>query len=206
MPMNSRRDDAACKTESTMRRLPIFIVIAAFIGCSPASAQMSGTSSSSPGMGATSQLGAQSGSTIQPTGIGLGATEMVATGTSPAPTLATSGLMPGNTICSSATSAMSQTSTALFDGGGPSGATSTACAATDGTATSTPTASPLQAGRSNIPLGSTEISNLGISSATSVPLSPTVSSTMGGAVPCPTTGMSISSSSSTGMSVTASGC
>src|SRR5258708_13362317 len=63
-------------------------------------------------LGATSPLSMGSGSPVAPTGIPLGATEMTAPGTSPAP-LSTMG-MPG---CTGAAGSTSQTANPLFDGG-----------------------------------------------------------------------------------------
>src|SRR5258708_37914560 len=72
-------------------------------------------------LSATSPLAIESGSPVAPTGIPLDATEMTAPGTSPA--LPSMG-------CSGAAGPMSQTATAPFDGGGMTGAASSACAGT----------------------------------------------------------------------------
>src|SRR6266436_6080005 len=77
-------------------------------------------------LSATSPLAIESSSPVEPTGIPLDATEMTAPGTSPA--LPSMG-------CSGAAGQMSQTATALFDGGGMTGAASSACAGTGGTGT-----------------------------------------------------------------------
>jgi hypothetical protein len=174
-------------------------------------AQMSGTGTSP--LSATSPLAMGSGSPVGPTGIPLGSTEMAAPGTSPAP--------PSTMGCSSTGGSMSQTTTALFDGGGMAGATSSACAGTGGMGTggmgtggagagsagsSMPTLSTLQAGRANIPLGSTEMNNPGLSPAPPltttfvspiVPSTPSPQLTMGSppptAPPCPVTGVFSSS-------------
>src|SRR5260370_9016834 len=132
---------------------------AAFLGCGSTQAQVGGVGTSP--LGATSPLSMGSGSPVAPTGIPLGATEMTAPGTSPAP-LSTMGMLG----CSAAAGSTSQT-TPLFDGGGMAGAGSNACTATGsagaGSAVSSmPTPSTLQAGRANIPLGSTEIDSAGL--------------------------------------------
>src|SRR5258707_3218105 len=73
-------------------------------------AQVGGTGTSP--LGATSPLSMGSASPVAPTGIPLGATEMTAPGTSPAP-LSTMGMLG----CSGAAGSTSPT-TSLFDGGG----------------------------------------------------------------------------------------
>jgi hypothetical protein len=129
-------------------------------------------------LSATSPLANETGSTVAPTGIPLGATEMAAPGTSPA--LPSMG-------CSGAAGPMSQTTTALFDGGGMTGATSSACAGTgtsgagtDSAGSSMPPLSTMTTGRAGIPLGSTQINNPGLSPApplTTIVISPIVPST-----------------------------
>src|SRR5258707_248442 len=124
-------------------------------------AQVGGTGTSP--LGATSPLSMGSGSPVAPTGIPLGATEMTAPGTSPAP-LSTMG-MPG---CTGAAGSTSQTANPLFDGGGMAGTGSSACAGTGSggaasAGSSMPTLSTLQAGRAGIPLGSTEMGSAGLS-------------------------------------------
>jgi hypothetical protein len=174
-------------------------------------AQMSGTGT--PPLSATSPLAMGSGSPVGPTGIPLGSTEMTAPGTSPAP--------PSTMGCSTTGGSMSQTTTTPFDGGGMTGATSSACAGTGGMGTagmgtggagagdagsSMPTLSTLQAGRANIPLGSTEINNPGLSPPpplTTTFVSPIVPSTLAPQLtigsppptspPCPVTGVFSSS-------------
>src|SRR5260370_37140092 len=96
---------------------------AAFLGCGSTQAQVGGVGTSP--LGAASPLSMGSGSPVAPSGIPLGATEMTAPGTSPAP-LSTMG-MAG---CSGAAGSMSQTATPLFDGGGMAGIGSSACAGT----------------------------------------------------------------------------
>jgi hypothetical protein len=169
-------------------------------------AQMSGTGTSP--LSATSPLAMGSGSPVDPTGIPLGSTEMAAPGTSPA--------APSTMGCSSTGGSMSQTTTALFDGGGMAGATSSACAGTGGmgnggagagsAGSSMPTLSTLQAGPANIPLGSTEMNNPGLSPpppltttfvSPIVPSTPSPQLTIGSppptAPPCPVTGVFSSS-------------
>ena len=158
-------------------------------------------------LSATSPLAIETGSSVAPTGIPLGATEMTAPGTSPA--LPSMG-------CSGAAGPMSQTATALFDGGGMTGAASSACAGTGGTGTgsagtggaetsntgsSMPPLSTSTAGRAGIPLGSTQINNPGLSPApplSTIVVSPIVPSTPSPQLtigspppslpPCPVTG------------------
>jgi hypothetical protein len=149
----------------------------------------------------TSPLAIGSGPTVAPTGIPLGATEMTAPGTSPAP--------PSMMGCSGAAGPTSQASTALFDGGGMAAASS-ACAGTGAgtgsTASSMPTPSTLRAGRANIPLGSTEMDSPGLGPLPPISttfVSPIVPSTasplststigssppMAATPPCPVTGV-----------------
>jgi hypothetical protein len=158
-------------------------------------------------LSATSPLAIESSSPVEPTGIPLGATEMTAAGTSPA--LPSMG-------CSGAAGPMSQTATALFDGGGMTGAASSACAGTGGTGTSSagtggaetgntgssmPPLSTSTAGRAGIPLGSTQINNPGLSPpllgsttfvSPIVPSTPSPQLTIGSPPPspppCPVTG------------------
>ena len=173
---------------------------ATLLGCGSTLAQVGGTGTSP--LGATSPLAMGSGSPVASTGIPLGATEMAAPGTSPAP-LSTMNMLG----CSDAAGSTSQTATPLFDGGGMAGAGSSACAATGsagaGSAgSSMPTLSTLQAGRANIPLGSTEIGSAGLSPlppiltmfvspivpSTAAPLSTMGSLPSTAAPPCPVTG------------------
>src|SRR6266404_4971505 len=204
--------------------------------CNVATAQVSGMASPTPTLGATSPLGIGAGSTVSPTGIPLGSTEIASPGVSPAPTGVTGTIsMPSSgTTCSTLGTAPSSMfgSTSSFDGGGMGVGTATpATAATSGTmatsgmssssgisatsgmsttsgmletsgmsgmcgsgsssiaSSSTPTStSPTTPGggaRTGIPLGSTEIGNLGVSSAATVPTNsvlPTVG-TVGSSTP-----------------------
>jgi hypothetical protein len=127
--------------------------LATVLVCSSALAQVGGVGTSP--FSATSPLAIGSGSPVGPTGISMGATEMTAPGTSPAP--------PSAMGCSSPAGSTSQTATALFDGGGMAGAASSACAGTGSAASSMPAPSTLRAGRAGIPLGSTQIDSLGLS-------------------------------------------
>ena len=179
---------------------------ATFLGCGSALSQVGGTGTSA--LSATSPLAIGSGSPVAPTGIPLGATEMAAPGTSPAP-LSTMGMQG----CSAAAGSTSQTATPLFDGGGMTGAGSSACTATGGAGEgsagagnagpSMPTLSKLQAGRANIPLGATEIDSSGLSplppistilaspmvTSPTTPLSATAGApSMTATPPCPVTG------------------
>ena len=174
---------------------------AALLGCGSALAQVGGMGTSP--LNTASPLAIGSGSPVAPTGIPLGATEMTAPGTSPAP-LSTMG-MPG---CSAAAGSTSQTAPPLFDGGGMAGAGSSACTATGSAGAgsagaSMPTLPTLQAGRAGIPLGATEIGSAGLSPlppvstmfvspivpSTTAPLSTTANPpSMTATPPCPVTG------------------
>ncbi len=181
----------------------ITTLAAALLGCGSTLAQVGGMGTSA--LSATSPLAIGSGSPVAPTGIPLGATEMTAPGTSPAP--------PTTMSCSTTGGPTSQTATPLFDGGGMTGAATSVCAGTGGTGTagagtastgsSMPTLSTLQAGRTGIPLGSTEIGSAGLSPPPPVstmfvsPIVPSTTaplSTMGSppsmtaTPPCPVTG------------------
>jgi hypothetical protein len=176
------------KGHLVMANLAVFL-----LGVGAASAQVGGPGPSA--LGATSPLSMGSGMQVAPTGIPLGATEMATPGTSPAPS--------ADLGCASAAGPTSQSGTSLFDGGGMAGAASGACATTGGAGSSMPVPARLATGRAGIPLGSTEIGNLGLSppppvSTTFVPLvMPPFSSpltTLGSppsaaaAPPCPVTG------------------
>src|SRR5580704_7337585 len=127
---------------------------ATLLGCGSTSAQVGGTGTSA--FSATSPLATGSGSPVAPTGIPLGATEMAAPGTSPAP-LSTMGMLG----CSGAAGSTSQTATPLFDGGGMAGAGSSSCTAmgnagAGSAGSSMPTLSTLQAGLAFNALATTE--------------------------------------------------
>src|SRR5438093_5059147 len=122
-------------------RLPwIAAILPALVVCNAAMAQMSGMASPTPTIGATSPLGIGTGSTVSPTGIPLGSTEIASPGVSPAPADATGTIsMPSSsTTCSTLGTASSGMygSTATYDGGGmAAGSTGPATAATSGMST-----------------------------------------------------------------------
>jgi hypothetical protein len=135
------RGDAVGKPRAPMRFSLIGAVVPALFVCNVAIAQVSGMATPTPTIGATSPLGIGTGSTVSPTGIPLGSTELVSPGISPAPTYSTGTIaMPGNgTTCSTVGTAPSGMygSTATYDGGGMAMGTATpATAATSGMATS----------------------------------------------------------------------
>ena len=66
--------------EITMRRALIPVALAALLGCNPAFAQVGGVGIPTPGIAATSPLGMAPGSSVSPTGIPMGATEIVSPG------------------------------------------------------------------------------------------------------------------------------
>jgi hypothetical protein len=182
-----------------MTRRLIAIATAMFVTSSCAYAQVGGMGTATPnsGMGTTSPLGmSTSGTSVAPTGIPLGAAPLA----TPGVTSGTSNGVASATACSSPGmgSAMTGTSgsTALFDNSGVgimTGATlpeaaapiTTTCgpASATGRATSaqssTSTPATSQLGVPTIPIGSTELSNPGLSPA-----------------PCPATGNTALSTSS----------
>jgi hypothetical protein len=170
----------------------IAVAIAMFITSSCAYAQVGGMGTPAPnaGMGATSPLGmSTSGTAVAPTGIPLGAAPLA----TPGVTSGTSNGVASATACSSPGMGGS---TALFDNSGVgimTGATQpgsaapvmTTCggasAAASGTSSQSSTSTPVnsQLGVPTIPMGSTELTNPGLSPA-----------------PCPATGNTASSTSS----------
>jgi hypothetical protein len=200
-----------------MRLRLIAAALPMLLACNAAAAQVSAMVTPTPAIGATSPLGSMSGSSVSPTGIPLGATEITSAGTSPVPSNPTGTIaMPSSAAaCSTLGTSSSQMfgSSATFDGGGtsasssmpatasmagntalspdmssgtlpssglstPSGMTDTAgmsgmcgSGSNSAVASSTPTSPTVVGGvnRTGIPLGSTEISNLGVSSAAAVP-------------------------------------
>jgi hypothetical protein len=161
------------------------------LGCSTALAHVGGMSVPTPGIAATSPLGmpggSQPGTSVGPTGIPLGATELAAPGISSMlsdPTAMASGCLAGGGGISGGISGSS-----TYDGGGLAaggmGTGTAPCAgASAGTASpsgSAPSASPGGASRTGIPLGSFEIGNAGVSPLITVP-SPTISSSPFGIV------------------------
>jgi hypothetical protein len=176
-----------------MRRLWMTVAIAA-LGCSPAFAQVGGTSEPTPGIAATSPLGmsgsSQPGTSVGPTGIPLGATELTSPGISPMLTDPTG--MMGST-CSVGGSASTGISGGIsgvstYDGGGLAvgggmlGDSAAPCAASTGVASSmasVPSAFPSGASRTGIPLGSVEIGSAGVSPLITLPAPAASSSPMG---------------------------
>ena len=118
-------------------------------------AQVGGTGTSP--LVATSPLVIGSGAPVGPVGIPLGATEMATPGISPA--------LPSTGVCSTGAPTSQTSTTALFDGGGMAGATSSGCAGAASAAPSTPAPSMSQVGRAGIPMGSTEMGDPGTSPA-----------------------------------------
>jgi len=173
-----------------MTRRLIAIASAMFLGLSCAHAQVGGMGAPTAGMGATSPLGmGTSGTAVAPTGIPLGAAPLA----TPSVTSGTSNGVASATACSSPGMGGS---TALFDNSGVgimTGATqpgsaapvTTACggasAGASGTSSQSSTSTPVnsQLGVPTIPMGSTELTNPGLSPA-----------------PCPATGNTASSTSS----------
>src|SRR6267154_170269 len=165
-----RGGGAVFKRRMTMRFSLIAAILPALVVCNAATAQVSGMASPTPTMGATSPLGLGTGSAVSQTGIPLGATEIASPGVSPAPTVTGTIAMPSSsTTCStlgtSTTSGMLETS-------GMSGmcGSGSSTMASSSTPTSTSPTTPGGGARTGIPFGSTEIGNLGVSSAAAVPM------------------------------------
>ena len=119
------------------------VLPALFVGHA-ALAQVSAMAAPTPTMGATSPLGITSASSVSPTGIPFGSTELASPGTSPMPTYSTgTAAMPGSgTTCSTAGTSPSGMygSTATYDGGGMAVGTATPATATPGTTAMSATA------------------------------------------------------------------
>src|SRR3984893_9240305 len=135
--ISARRGDAVRKRRAPMRYSLIAAVLPALFVCNVAMAQVSGRASLTPTMGATSPLGIATGSTVSPTGIPMGATEIASPGVSPMPTgsMGTTAMPGSGTTCSTLGTSPSGMfgSTASFDGGGTAiGAATPATAATSG--------------------------------------------------------------------------
>ena len=181
-----------------MTRRLIAIATAMFVTSSCAYAQNGGMSAPTPGMGTTSPLGmSTSGTAVAPTGIPLGAAPLA----TPGVTSGTSNGVASATACSSSgigTSSGTGGSTALFDNSGVgimTGATqpgsaapiTTACggasAGASGTSSQSSTSTPAnsQLGVPTIPVGSTELSNPGLSPAQCPATGNTAQSTSSGA-------------------------
>jgi hypothetical protein len=162
------------------RELIITATLATLLGCNPAFAQVGGIGSPAPGMGLTSPFGMSSAAgTVGPAGLPLGATELATPGLSPAPP---GTLGSGFTICSAVVGTGSGSANGLFDGGGVSssmsptatGETNSASASACNQASGAGSAGTLQSTNSSpgataplgigtIPMGSTELSNAGVS-------------------------------------------
>ncbi len=220
----------AAKRRMQVRFSLMAAALPALFACNVAMAQVSGMASPTPTLSATSPLGIGVGSSVPPTGIPLGSTEIASPGISPQPAYSTGTIaMPGSgTSCSTLGTSPSGMygSTATYDGGGmamgtttsptspTSGiSTSSGLSATSGLSTtsgmletsgmsgmcgsgsssiaasSTPSSTspttPGGAARTGLPLGSTEIGNLGVSSGAVVP-TPSVLPTIGSAPLVPT--------------------
>jgi hypothetical protein len=161
-----------------MRAALISSILSVLLGCPPAVAQVVDTT---PGIGTTSPPGMTAGTSVPPTGFGMGATELPSTGLSPVPTGSIG--ISGNgvacpTLASSSTGMSGNTTT--YDGGGmtmgmpsPSGTTTVATCGTGSTSSTASsamsTSTPGLGTPSGIPLGSVEIGNGGLSP---VPTSP----------------------------------
>jgi hypothetical protein len=162
------------------RELIITATLATLLGCNSAFAQVGGIGSPVPGMGLTSPFGMSSAAgTVGPAGLPLGATELATPGLSPAPP---GTLGSGFTICSAAVGTGSSSANGLFDGGGVSssmsptatGETNSASVSACNQASGAGSAGTLQSTNSSpgataplgigtIPMGSTELSNAGVS-------------------------------------------
>jgi len=81
-------NDATCKRRA-LTRLLLIAAILPLVVSTAAMAQVSAMAAPTPTMGATSPLGITSGSSVSPTGIPLGSTELASPGISPAPTYST---------------------------------------------------------------------------------------------------------------------
>ena len=171
-----------------MRRLWMTVAIAA-LGCSPAFAQVGGTSVPTPGIAATSPLGmsgsSQTGTSVGPTGIPLGATELTSPGISPMLTDPTGMMGSTCSVDGSASTGISGgiSGVSTYDGGGLAvgggmlgGSAAPCSAASSGVASS---ASPSGASRTGIPLGSVEIGSAGVSPLITLPAPAASSSPMG---------------------------
>jgi hypothetical protein len=241
----ANRLDRLIYMESSMK--PFLIIAVAWpLLCSPALAQV-GTITDTPALGLTSPLGGGPGAPVGAAGIPMGSTEITSPGVSPLLSSST-----GNgTACSTVGTSPSGMfgSTATFDGGGTtsgtmatsgmstssgtldtsglsgmcgSGSSSIAASSTP-TSTSTSPIAPGGVARTGIPMGSTEIGNLGVSSAAAVPAlsvspfagiagnpaslvpttptvtsPPTAPSMTTSPFPCPTTGLPATSNTPSG--------
>jgi hypothetical protein len=184
-----------------MRRMWMAVAIA-MLGGNTALAQVGGMSVPTPGVAVTSPLGmsgaSQPGTSVGPTGIPLGATELASPGISPMLTDPT-GMMAITCSAGSTSTGMSGgiSRVSTYDGGGLAvgggmgpgtvlpGSAAPCRTVSTGTATAlAPSRSPSGVSRTGIPLGSFEIGNAGVSPLLTHP-TPTVSSAIGSPGPSP---------------------
>jgi hypothetical protein len=155
--------------------------------CHPASAQVTTPGLRQPSrIDAASPLSLGSAPRVPQVGIALGSTDIATPGISPAASQPFTGSAVGSTECSSFTNS-SQSSGALFDGGGISGGASVSCAPMGGLDVSGPVRFRSSGTRAGIPLGSTELGGAGLSAVAPVPGPlgmPRVSSPATEAPPC----------------------
>ncbi len=174
----------------------IAAILAVLIGCGPAVAQMENTTAD---IGTTSPLGMTAGTSVSPTGDGMGATELASPGLSPVPTnsIGITGIGVACPAPASSSAGLSGTGT-TYDGGGMTmgtlmiGGTPTSGTCASGSAASPGSsamsiASPGIASPAGIPLGSVETTDSGLSP---VPVSP-----MPGLIPSPMPGGMVAGSS-----------
>src|SRR5438445_4758391 len=149
-----------------MTRCAMVTAAVVLLSCGSAFAQVGVMGSPTPSVGATSPLGMTPGSSVAPTGLPMGATQLASPGLSPLPC----------TTTGSASSAMSG-STTTFDGGGTgmgtgsslpgsatmSGPCGTTASSNASSAAATSPTTPGGAARTGIPLGSFEIGSGGVS-------------------------------------------
>src|ERR1700689_3563008 len=121
MSDNLRSGEIVAKGRTRATVLSVLAVLPALVICNPALAQMAGMASPTPAIGATSPLGTTTGSSVSPTGIPFGATEIASPGVSPAPMVTgTTGMPTSGTSCSTLGTSPSAMfgSTSTYDGGG----------------------------------------------------------------------------------------
>jgi hypothetical protein len=182
-----------------MKRLWMAVAIVA-LGCGSAFAQVGGVSVPTPGIATTSPLGmsggSQSGTSVGPTGIPLGATELTSPGISPM-LIDPTAMMSSGATCAAGASASTGISGGIsgvstYDGGGlavgsamgagtalPGSAAPCVAAGITSSSASAPSTSPGAAFRSGIPLGSVEIGSAGVSPLITLPAPSVSSSPMG---------------------------
>jgi hypothetical protein len=129
--------EIVAKRRMSMRLSLIAAVLPALFVSNVAMAQVGAMATPTPTIGATSPLGMATGSTVSPTGIPLGSTELASPGVSPMPTYSTGTIATPNsgTTCSTLGTSPSGMygSTTTYDGGGmAAGAATPATAATSG--------------------------------------------------------------------------